>query len=130
MSQIPICIFIRLATQEPSPCLRQNTISIWLLVWDAACRGHSLWVQHALISESLTNLALGRVGGKECLCVSGVSAIQASFDYSPVEESLAAFAIFWGRYQVSPLAHQMSSARNRLHPLPFVIEQQPEPSIR
>jgi len=75
------------------------------------------------------NLALGWAGGTECLCVSGVSTIQASFDYSLVEKSLAAFAIFWGCYQASPLAHQMSSAQNGLHPLPFTIERPPEPSI-
>ena len=55
-----------------------------------------------MISELLTNQELGQAGGTECVRVSGVSAIHASFDYSLVEMSLAAFAIFRGHYQVSP----------------------------
>ena len=125
-----ICLFIRPATQEPSTCLRQNLISIWYLVWDSICKGYSLWVQHALISESLTNQVQGQAGGTECIRVSGVSAIQASYDFSALTKSIAACAIFRGRYQVSPMAPQMSSAKNRLHCLLYGIERKPEHSIR
>ena len=116
--------------QKLSPGRCRNLISTWSLVWDAVSIGCSLRVQHALLSESLTNQVLGRAGVTECLHVPRESPIQASFDYSLVEKLLAALAICWGCYQVSPLAHQMSSAQSRLHPFPFVIERPPEPSIR
>jgi len=94
------------------------------------CKGYSLRHPHAFISESLMTQALGRVARTKCHRVSMVSTIQASFDYSPVEKSLEAFAIFRGRYQVSPLAHQMLSAQNWLHCLPSAIERPPELWIR
>jgi len=55
--------------------------------------------------EFVTDRALGQVGGTECVHVSAVSANLASYNYSLVEKSLAAFAILRGRYQESPEAH-------------------------
>ena len=53
----------------------------------------------------MTNGASGRVGGTECIRLSAFSANLASYVYSLVEKSLAAFAIFQGRYEESPEAH-------------------------
>ena len=52
------------------------------------------------------------------------------YDYSLVEKSLAAFAIFQGHDQDSPEAHQMSSPEMTLRHLPFEMEWLPEPSIQ
>jgi len=127
---MPICLFIPPATQEPSPCLCRNPIYIWRLAWGTICRGYSLRVHHALIAELVTNRASGRVRGTEYVGVSAVSVSLALYNYSLRETSLAAFAIFRGRYQESPSAHQMSSAQMTLHRLPFEVERQPEASIR
>ena len=70
----------------------------------------------------MTNEASGRAGGMGCIRVSVVCVNLASYDYSLVEKSLGAFAIFQQRYQESPEAHKMSSAQMMLHHLPFAVE--------
>jgi len=92
-SQIQIWVFISPEIQELSPCLCRNLIAIWQWAWDAIRWGWSLWVQHALITELVTNRAFGCVGGTDCLRVSVASVNLAPFDYSLVEKSLAALAI-------------------------------------
>ena len=78
----------------------------------------------------MTNRALGRAGKTECVRVSVVSANLASYGYSLVEKSLAAFAIFRGPYQESPEAHYMLSAGMTLYHLLFEVERPMEPSIQ
>jgi len=63
-------------------------------------------------------------------CSTVVAQNLAPFDYFLVEKSLAAFAIFWGQCQDTPLALQMLSVQVPPHPHPSAVEQLPEPSIQ
>jgi hypothetical protein len=82
--------------QEPSPCLCPNPISIWQLARDAICRGKSLQLELAWQSLSVTNWAPQWASAVLCDCLPEVSPNPASFDYFPVESSLAAFVIVQG----------------------------------
>jgi len=101
-SEISISLLTPVETQVQSPFVPPNPVSIRQFAWDAICRSKSLRVQQALISSSLTNWALSQTGDMEWACVSGVSANLSSLDHSLVKNSLAAFAMFPGRYQESP----------------------------
>jgi len=73
-------------------------------------QGLSSQVRHALHNEAEMNWALGQARGMKYDPVSAVSVNQASYEYSPVEKSLAAFTILYGSYEEYPQAHKMSSA--------------------
>jgi len=52
-STMPICLSILPQTQEPSPCLRPNPISIWWLAGETISRCKSLDIQQASQSQSV-----------------------------------------------------------------------------
>jgi len=58
----------------------------------------------------------------ECVRVSAVSVNLASYDYSPVEKTITAFAIFRGCNEESSEAEQMLAALMMLHDPPFEVE--------
>jgi len=120
-SKIQICLFIPPMTQEPSPCLCLNQISIWWSAGEAIGRGESLQVQQALHSEWVMNWALRRAQDWRYSCWTAASQNQAKFDYVLVDKSLAEFAILQGQCQDTPYALQMLSVQVGLHHHPFVV---------
>jgi len=80
-----------------------------------------------LLSEELSCVS----GERDNLRLLYVASLNlASYDNFLGEKSLAAFAMFRGQYQQTPLALPMSSELAWLLLCPFVDEQQPEHSIR
>jgi len=116
-------------TQEPSPCLHPNPISILKLASDAIRWGKCSRVELASQSPSVTNRALRRAWEILCDCLPEVSLIQASLDYFPVETSLAAFGIVQGWYHEAAKALQMLSVMVWLLSSLFGASQLPEPSV-
>ena len=101
-SKIQICLFVCPLTQDPSPRLCLNPISIWWLAGEAILRGKSLQVQQASLSGKITNEALPWVQGRVYSFSTAVSQNLASYDYFLLRKSLAAFAIFWGQCRDTP----------------------------
>jgi hypothetical protein len=92
--------------------------------------GRSVLVQLGVIYSTAMSVALCQAREKECLSRSRVSLTLATYEYSLVKKSLAAFAIVQKRYQESPLAHPMSSMQMKRHCPLFTVERQLEPAIR
>ena len=105
--KIAICISIPRATFKPSPSLYPNPDSIWSLPWEAICSGNCFWVQQVSILYSVTNQASCPANETICICLYVTSFHLASYDYVLFEKSLAAFAIFQGKSQQTPLALQI-----------------------
>jgi len=128
-SNIQICLFIRLLTQEPSPCLRPNPILIWWLAGEAIWKGHMLHVQQASLSGKVINWALRWAQNRVYSCSTAASQNLASYDWFQVKRSLVAFPIFRGWCQDTPSALQLLPVQVTLYQHPSAVEQLPEPSI-
>jgi hypothetical protein len=85
--------------QEPSPCLRLRPISLWLFPRDGIFKGKSLMLELVLQSISVTNQTPQHASVVLCDGVPEVSPNRASFEYFPIETSLAAFMNVQGQYQ-------------------------------